>query len=73
MRKQARTTNRRCGEEVIPAETIKRWSSKSHRITAITLLTRNNVPVEEVQEMVDHENPEMTQRYIESLDALALE
>eukprot|EP00966_Prymnesium_polylepis_P085725 1984716-Prymnesium_polylepis.1 len=39
----------------------------------ITLLTRNNVPIEEVQEMADHESIEMTQRYIEALDPLAPE
>jgi hypothetical protein len=73
MRKQARTTNQRSDEEVIPQEMIKKWSSKSHRITMITLLTRKGVPIEEVSAMADHESVEMTQRYIESLDALACE
>ena len=78
MRKQAHATNSRLSseessEKAIPEATIKSWSSKSHRITCITLLTRKGVPLEEVQQMVDHDDPEMTRRYIESLDPLAME
>jgi hypothetical protein len=78
MRRQANATNARLSsgessEKAIPEATIKRWSSKSHRVTCITLLIRKGVPLDEVQLMVDHDDPEMTRRYIESLDPLALE
>jgi hypothetical protein len=57
----------------VPDEVIAGWSSKCHRVTMATLLTRKGVPLPEVQAMGDWDSPEMCERYIRSLDALAPE
>jgi hypothetical protein len=73
VRKQMKLTNHRKGAEVISTEVIARTSSKTMRITAATMLSRKGVPMPEIVEMLEHENEEMTRRYIENYEALAIE
>ena len=73
MRKQGRATNARSGKEVVPKAVLKSWTSKVHRVTMATLLTRKGVPLPEVQRQGDWDSPEMCEAYIRLIDALAPE
>ena len=73
LRKQMKITNQRKGSEVIAPDVIVKTSSKTLRITMCTVLSRKGVPIEEVSEMAEHSSVEMTKKYIENYDALAVE
>ena len=69
MRMQA--ANRRSPTEVIPEATIKRLSSKSHRIAMATLLLRKGVPASEVVQIGEWEDEAMMRTYVRVLDPFA--
>ena len=73
LRKQMKVTNQRKGSDVIAPDVIAKTSSKTLRITMCTVLSRKGVPLEEVSAMAEHSSVEMTKKYIENYDALAVE
>ena len=73
LRKQMKVTNQRKGSDMIAPDVIAKTSSKTLRITMCTVLSRKGVPIEEVSEMAEHSSVEMTKKYIENYDALAVE
>jgi len=73
MRQLMRTVNRRAGEgvELIPESTIKKLSSKSHRIAMATLMLRNGVPASEIVALGEWGSEEMMRRYVEAIEPFA--
>ena len=73
LRKQMKVTNQRKGSDMIAPDVIAKTSSKTLRITMCTVLSRKGVPLDEVSAMAEHSSVEMTKKYIENYDALAVE
>ena len=73
IRKLMRKANARGKAEVMPLKTIEKLSSRSLRIAMATILSHEDVSMEEIVENGEWEDEAMCRTYVRSLDPLAVQ